>query len=228
MAKKDRVPTPPNRQVQAPKAYKAERNPRRTRIIFIALVAAVVIAAAAVGIGFAMSGGGGDDGEAAAGPTQQGDCTRQTFDALEARHVQELPADYEYNSIPATSGLHNQVTAIWNLYDQPVPQINYVHNLEHGGVVVQYGSEVSTEDVASLASWYQQDPRGLIVAPLDPDLEEEDQDLSDTIVAVSWTHQLRCGSFDEAALDDFLDDFRGPQGDNPEKFDLDQLQQGSN
>jgi hypothetical protein len=226
VAKKDRVPTPPKRQVQAPKAYKAEGSPRRTRIIFIAVVAAVVIAVAAVGIGFAMSGGGDD--ESAAGPAQQGDCTSETFDALEARHVEELPNDYEYNSIPATSGLHNEVTAIWNLYDQPVPQINYVHNMEHGGVVVQYGSEVPSEDVASLASWYQQDSRGLIVAPLSPDMEEEDPALTDTIVATSWTHQLRCGSFDQGALDDFIDDYRGPQGDNPEKFDLDQLQQGSN
>ena len=38
---------------------------------------------------------------------------------------------------------------------------------------------------------------------------------------------LRCGSFDEEALNDFIDDYRGPQGDKPEKFDLDQLQQGS-
>ena len=40
---------------------------------------------------------------------------------------------------------------------------------------------------------------------------------------------LRCGSFDEEALSTtFTDDYRGPQGDAPEKFELDQLQQGSN
>ena len=158
----------------------------------------------------------------------QGDCELQTFDALEARHVEELPGDYEYNSLPATSGLHSNTTAIWNLYDQSVPQINYLHNLEHGGVVIQYGSEVPAEDIASLADWYGQDTRGLVVAPLSEEVEEEDPTLADQIVAASWTHLLRCGSFDEEALSDFSDDYRGPQGDAPEKFELDQLLQGSN
>lgn len=223
MAKKDRVPTPPKRPVQAPKAYHQERSPRRTQLIFVIVAAAIVIAAAAVGIGFIMSG---DDSSSAVGTTGSGDCTLQTFDALEARHVEELPDDYEYNSIPATSGLHNPTTAIWNLYDQPVPQINYVHNLEHGGVVVQYGSEVPAADIAALGDWYSKDTRGLIVAPLDPDFEEEDPALADQIVATSWTHMLRCGSLDEEQLDDFIDNYRGPQGDAPEKFELDQLQQG--
>ncbi len=224
MAKKDRVPTPPKRPVQAPQAYKAEASPRRTRLIFIGLAVAILIAAAAIGIGFIMSGGDDSGGDA----VTQGDCTSQTFDALEASHVEELPGDYEYNSLPATSGLHNPVTAIWNLYDQPVPQINYVHNLEHGGVVIQYGSEVPAGDIAALADWYAQDTRGLIIAPFSEEFEEEDPTLAGEIVAASWTHLLRCGSFDEEALSDFSDDYRGPQGDGPEKFELDQLQQGSN
>jgi hypothetical protein len=225
VAKKDRVPTPPKRPVQAPKAYKPEHDPRRTRLIFIILAAVIVIAAAAVGIGFIMSGGdsgGGDSGAIGDG----GVCQLQTFPALEATHVQELPDDYEYNSIPATSGLHNSQTAIWNLYDQPVPQINYVHNLEHGGVVIQYGSEVSDADIASLANWYQQDTRGLIVAPLSEEMEEEDATLADKIVVNSWTHMMKCTTFDESALDEFSDRYRGPGGDAPEKFELDQLQQG--
>jgi Protein of unknown function (DUF3105) len=225
VAKKDRVPTPPRRPVQAPKAYKAESSPRRTQLIFVAIAVAILLAAAAIGIGFIMSGG---DDSSASGPVGQGDCTSETFDAQEAAHVEELPADYEYNSTPATSGLHSPVTAIWNLYDQPVPQINYIHNLEHGGMIIQYGSDVPAEDVSSLANWYQQDTRGLIVAPLAEEQEEEDPTLAGQIVVTSWTHMLRCGSFDEEALNDFSDDYRGPQGDAPEKFELDQLQQGAN
>jgi Protein of unknown function (DUF3105) len=225
VAKKDRVPTPPKRPVQAPKAYKPEHDPRRTRIIFIVLAAVIILAAAAVGIGFIMSsGGGGGDDSGAIGDS--GTCQLQTFPALEASHVPELPDDYEYNSIPATSGFHNDQTAIWNLYDQPVPQINYVHNLEHGGMVIQYGSEVSDADVASLADWYQQDTRGLVVAPLSEEMEEEDPTLADKIVANAWTHMMKCTTFDASALDQFSDDYRGPQGDGPEKFELDQLQQG--
>ena len=226
MAKKDRVPAPPKRPVQAPKAYRPEHDPRRSQWIFIAVAVVIVVAAAAVGIGFIMSSGDGGGGSGAVeGP---GNCQRQTFAALEASHVAELPDDYEYNSIPATSGLHNNQTAIWNLYDEPVPQINYVHNLEHGGVVVQYGSEVPDTAVTQIAGWYQEDTNGLIVAPLAEELQEEDPELADKVVLTSWTHMMTCTSFDEGAFDDFVDDFRGPQGDAPEKFELDSLQQGSN
>jgi hypothetical protein len=224
VAKKDRVPTPPKRPVQAPKAYKPEHDPRRTRLIFIGLAGVIVVAAAAVGIGFIMSsgGGGGDDGAIG----DSGACQLETFEALEASHVEELPDGYEYNSIPATSGFHNNQTAIWNLYDQPVPQINYVHNLEHGGMVIQYGSEVPQTAIQELGNWYQQDTRGLIVAPLSEEMEEEDPTLADKIVVNAWTHMMRCTEFDASALDEFSDDYRGPQGDGPEKFELDQLQQG--
>lgn len=225
MARKDRVPTPPKRPVQAPKAYRPEHDPRRSQWIFIAVAVVIVIAAAAVGIGFIMSGRDGGDAGAVGG---SGDCQRQTFPALEANHVEELPDDYEYNSIPATSGLHNAQTAIWNLYDEPVPEINYVHNLEHGGVVVQYGSGVPASAVTQVSDWYQQDTNGLIVAPLAPELEEEAPNLADKLVLTSWTHMMTCTTFDEGAFDDFVDDFRGPQGDAPEKFPLDSLVQGSN
>ena len=83
---------------------RTESSPRRNQLIFIGLAAAILIAAAAIGIGFIMSSGG--DGNSGGEAVAQGDCTTQTFDALEARHVEELPGDYEYNSIPATSGLH--------------------------------------------------------------------------------------------------------------------------
>ena len=225
MAKKDRVPTPPKRPVQAPKPYHQQRDTRRSRLIFIGVGAVILVAAAAVGIAFAMSGGDDD----ASGPVgSSGDCEVQTFKALGRDHVAELPEDYEYNSVPATSGFHNGQTAIWNLYDQPVPQINSLHNLEHGGVVVQYGSGVPEATTAQIADWYQEDPRGLIVAPLVPEFEEEDPELADQVVLTSWTHMMRCSSFDEEAFDGFIEDYRGPQGDAPEKFPLDSLQPGSN
>ena len=201
MAKKDRVPTPPKRPVQAPKAYKAEASPRRTQLIFIGLAVVIVLAAAAIGIGFIMSGGG----DSGADTATQGDCTRQTFDALEARHVEKLPGDYEYNSLPATSGLHSPTTAIWNLYDQPVPEINYVHNLEHGAVGMFYGPDVPAASVAQMQEFYNQDPRGLIMAP--------DDRLGDQIALTAWTKIAKGKTFNEEVFDTFVDEFgfRGPE-----------------
>jgi hypothetical protein len=213
--KKSRVPTPPKgkRNVQAPKAYHAPRDPRRTRILFIALGAAIVVAAAAVGIAMAVAGGD-EGGSEAAGP-----CERQTFEALGRGHVEELNEGFEYNSTPATSGPHHPQTLIWNIYDRPVPEINAVHNLEHGGVVVQYGEEVPQATVDEIAEWYSDDPRGLIVAP--------HEELGNEITLTAWTHLMTCSDFDEETFDDFVGDYRGPDGDAPEKFPLDALQPGS-
>jgi hypothetical protein len=193
-------------------------------MVVVALAGVLAVAAAAVGIAFATSGGSSASDGAVGGT---GNCVRQTFPALEAGHVDKLPEGYAYNSIPASSGLHNPTAAIWNFYDRPVPQIHLVHNLEHGGVVVEYGSKVSDATIAQLADWYQQDARGLIVAPLGPELEKEAPALANKVVLTAWSHQMRCTGLDEAAFGGFLDDFRGPQGDNPEKFPLDALQPGS-
>ena len=94
--------------------------------------------------------------------------------------------------------------------------------------MVQYGGEIPDTVVAELGSWYNEDTRGLIVAPLAPDVEEQEPALADQVVLTSWTHRMTCSTFDEDAFDEFVDDYRGPQGDAPEKFPLDTLQQGSN
>lgn len=222
--KKSRVPAPPKRTVQAPRPYHAPRDPRRTRLLFLGLGAAILVAAAVVGIAMVASGGDGGGVEASE------ICEVEDFSAQGRAHVEELEEDFEYNSIPATSGPHfgqPRGPAIWNLYTDPVRQESLVHNLEHGGVVVQYGSEVREATVDQIVAWYQDDPRGLVVAPLPPALEEEEPALAGQVALTAWTHLMTCDTFDESAFDDFVDEYRGPQGDAPEKFPLDALQQGS-
>jgi hypothetical protein len=211
--KKSRVPTPPKRPVQAPRPYRAPRDPRRTRIAFIAVAAAIVLAAGGVGIAMAVGSGGGG------GDTESEVCTTETFPPMGRQHVRQLRKGFEYNSFPPTSGPHDPVPAIWNVYDRPVPEIKLVHNLEHGGVIVQYGRGVSQETVREIVDWYADDPRGLIVAPLPK--------LGDKIAVSAWTHLMTCSEFDKDAFGSFVDDHRGPDGDAPEEFPLDALQPGS-
>jgi len=66
-----------------------------------------------------------------------------------------------------------------------------------------------------------------VLAPLPPASEEREPALADQIAVTAWTHLMTCNGFDEAAFDEFKDEYRGPQGDAPEKFDLDALQPGS-
>ena len=45
-------------------------------------------------------------------------------------------------------------------------------------------------------------------------------DASNKIFLTAWTHLVTCTTFDEGAFDKFPDDYRGPDGDAPEKFPL--------
>jgi hypothetical protein len=207
-------------------------------MILIAAGAALLIAAAGAAIAFAV-GRGGDETSAVG---EIGDCTVRTFPAQRmdnesqrAGHVAELPKGFKYNSFPPTSGPHHSQWVIWNVYDSQVPQINLVHNLEHGGVAVQYGSQVPKATVDQIVAWYSEDPNGIVVAPL--------PSLGRRIALTVWTAEYdgnpedpssrithsegrlaMCPTFDEDAFSEFRDDYRY---NGVERFAPDQLQPGT-
>lgn len=191
---------------------------------FLALAGAILIAAVAVGLLMAFRGGG----ERVANGID-GACVRQTFPPMGRQHVESVRSGFQYNSFPPTSGPHFGVPAVFNIYDQPVPEIRLVHNLEHGAIVVQYGSKVPQQTVQQIAAWYSKDPLGLVVAPLLPASEikaKAPAGYESKIFLTAWTHLATCTTFDEGAFDHFRDDYRGPDGDAPEKFPLSALQPG--
>ena len=100
-------------------------------------------------------------------------------------------------------------------YDEPVQEIKVVHNLEHGGVIVQYGPEVSAQTLRDIVAWYRDDPNGLVVAPLPPALLEEKPELSDEIALTAWTYLQTCKRFNDEAFSNFVDLHRG---NGPERF----------
>jgi hypothetical protein len=211
--------------VQAPQRRVEHRDAGRSRMWFLALAGAILIAAVAVGLAMAFRGGGG--GAVANGA--DGPCVRQTFSPMGRQHVQSLRSGFQYNSFPPTSGPHYGVPAVYNIYDQPVPEIRLVHNLEHGAVVVQYGSKVPNATVQKLVAWYSKSPLGLVVAPLPPVSEmnaKAPPGYESKIFLTAWTHVATCSAFDEGVFDRFRDDYRGPTGDGPEKFPLSSLQPG--
>jgi hypothetical protein len=179
-----------------------------------ALLALVALAAVVAFFAF----GGSDASGGSAALTSSG-CTVQTFPAQQGNHVAELPTGYKYNSDPPTSGSHDPQPAAWDVYDEPVDERILVHNLEHGGVVIQYGDDVPQEDVDALIDWYRDDPNGIIVAPR--------PELGDQIALAAWNGEAhdngneengtgvlaKCPRFDEAAFDAFLDayGFKGPE-----------------
>ena len=105
---------------------------------------------------------GGDDGGSSAIGSKA--CKEESFPGLEPKHLSNPDANVTYNSFPPSSGPHYQQPAPWGIYEDPVKQTILVHNLEHGGIVLQYG-DVGGETVKEIQSFYQGDPNGLIVAP---------------------------------------------------------------
>lgn len=187
----------------------------------IAGVAAVILIAAAVS-SFVIGRGGSD----AAAALKAAGCTRQTFPSQGRNHVLKLPKGFHYNSTPPTSGPHQPqpyAPAIWNVYEEPVPQIKLVHNLEHGGVVVQYGSRIPQTEVDQIVAWYRKDPDGLVVAPLPPALEKTKPALANQIAMTAWTHLQTCDRFNDKAFSNFVDLYRG---NGPERFPVSALQPG--
>jgi uncharacterized protein DUF3105 len=206
--KKTRVPTPP-RPVQAPKKRtdpRTPRDPRRTRIWLGILAAALVVVGGGVAIAMAFSG---DD---VASIEASGVCKVKTAESQGRNHVNALPEGFKYNSVPPTSGPHSPQTAIWGVYDEPVDEINLVHNREHGGVIVQYGGDVPKAQVDRVIAWYRDDPNGVIVAPL--------TELRDKIALTAWTKLASCSRFDEEAFSAFREEFRfkGPERVTPESM----------
>ena len=93
-------------------------------------------------------------------------CTVTSYPGLQPKHLTDLGAKPRYNSFPPTSGPHYYLPAKWNIYTFAIPQIALVHNLEHGGIVVQYGKQVPRATAAQIRAWYLKDSTGLVVAPL--------------------------------------------------------------
>jgi hypothetical protein len=195
---------------------------------------ALLIAGAAGVTGFVMTRDDGG-GAAASGP-----CQIRKLASQGSNHVEKLPKEYKPNAFPRTTGPHHAQTVIFGEYTESVPQLNLVHNLEHGGVAVQYGPGVSARTIQQLQEWYRTDPRGLILAPL-PDVEQA-APLRNKIALTAWTADLEdesdpnseivrqegvlaiCSRFDRGAFDEFLDDYRAK---GPERFPLEDLQPGS-
>ena len=57
-----------------------------------------------------------------------------------------------YNSNPPSSGSHYAGPANWGIYDYPVNDKIFIHNLEHGGIWIAYKPSVSPRVVDALKS----------------------------------------------------------------------------
>jgi len=214
--KKSRTPPPPRRP-QGPRQRTDSRTAdaeRRNRLILYGFAGTGVVGLLVVLALFAFTGGSSANSVKKA--MNEAGCTFKTYKAQpRTRHLTKDPPDkpFKYNSFPPSSGRHYFETLTYNFYNEPVDKYRLVHNLEHGAVVVQWGSKVPRAQIDKIRSWWQNDPRGIVLAPLPA--------LGDKIAEVAWTHVATCTRFDDGAFSKFRDtfQFKGPERIPPESMD---------
>jgi hypothetical protein len=214
MARKVKTPPPPRRAVQAPRRRATPRDDTRNRKLLYAIGASGFLMLALVVGFFVLTGSDeGADTRNAIATIRAAGWTYQNPKGQGREHVPALPPNFKYNTVPGTSGRHSNQTVIYGVYDEPVSEINYVHNLEHGAIGMFYGPDVPEETVARMQEYYNEDPNGLILAP--------DNRIGDQIALTAWRHIAKGKTFDEDVFDTFVDEF-GFEGPESCKNDLEQ------
>ncbi|MGH8872998.1 MAG: DUF3105 domain-containing protein [Acidimicrobiia bacterium] len=74
----------------------------------------------------------------------------ETFPDMGGQHLAPGEPVPMYNSDPPTSGPHSGTQAPCGIYRQPVPDVAYLHSMEHGAIVVQYDPGLPQEQIEEL------------------------------------------------------------------------------
>lgn len=166
---------------------------RRIQAIWIGAAAVLLLAGAAAWWG----GRGGPDGF-------------ERFPSEGATHVAQ-GTRVAYRTDPPTSGPHYDVPTDPGFYDAPQLAGNLVHSLEHGIIVIYYDRErldsAALAHVRQLTERYQDPWAGVIAVPR--------SDETFPLILTAWRHRLRLQALDAAAVDAFVDRFRGRGPENP-------------
>jgi hypothetical protein len=117
------------------------------------------------------------------------------------RHIQSASAPHEpYNTDPPTSGPHLPYIAPWGIHTRPIVPELQVHNLEDGGVLVQYNCECP-DLVEKLKQIVQKYDKHVILAPY-PTMKPR-------IALTAWTRIDTLDALDEARVRRFIKAYRG-------------------
>jgi uncharacterized protein DUF3105 len=115
-----------------------------------------------------------------------------------------------YDVLPPVGGDHNP---IWldcegTVYEQPVPNENAVHSLEHGAVWITYRPDLPADEVAALAERVAADTK-MFMSPF-PELDAP-------ISLQAWGYQLKVDDAGDDRIDEFIRVLRvnaSPEGPN--------------
>ena len=187
MAKSTRQDTKVRRAVAEKPARGLSRAARRRRNMAIGIAVAVVVAIV-VGY-FAYQAQANRPGVEFA---DQGNLHIQT----------EAEPHVPYNSDPPTSGPHLPYIAPWGIHTEPIAKELQVHNLEDGGVMVQYNCPTACPDLVNrLKAIVDRYPEHVILAPY--------PGMAHRIALTAWTRIEAFDDFGESRIVRFIEAYRG-------------------
>ena len=116
-------------------------------------------------------------------------------------HISSVEAPHEpYNTDPPTSGPHLSYIAPWGVHTRPIPRELQVHNLEDGGVMVQYSCDCP-DVVRQLETIVRRYDKFVILAPY-PTMKSR-------IALTAWTRIETMDVPDEKRITRFIEAWRG-------------------
>jgi hypothetical protein len=154
-------------------------------------------------------------------PDTNGKAVGQAIDEMPHIHVAP-PARVQYNHDPPTSGCHYSIAGAAPLnpgvYGQEIQPEYWVHNLEHGYVVILYNCpQGCPDDVQKLIAWHKTlppDPAGQGVIKYAKVVVLPWHTMPKKFAAVSWDYYQGFDSLDISQIQAFYDDHVGhsPEG----------------
>ena len=172
------------------RAARRERRNRRTRLKRILALSAVggVSALFLIALFIPQSFGGGErdlpDGPGVRLEDQGRD------------HIPEGGSHAPYNMSPPTSGWHYDRWASWGIKTEPLPEELFIHNMEHGGVILHYNCpDGCADEVAQMEE---------IVRRTDETILMPNPGMESRFALTAWNWILTMDEYDDNQARDFV------------------------
>ena len=110
-----------------------------------------------------------------------------------------------YRTNPPAGGNHSPTPAAPSVYNEPPPDEQVVHSMEHGDVVLWHKPDVAPDVVEKLEALADRYDSDVLVVPR--------ASLPTPVAGTAWHRRLQCPGFEQAALDLFVRTYRdkGPE-----------------
>lgn len=159
-----------------------------------------------------------DPGDSTASMTVPGELFFPASDVDGRAHVATGSRVTSYRSDPPVSGPHwsyanlpdfGSAPIAWGIYTQPIPDEVLVHNIEHGGIVINYRTSAALEIVQQLVDFIQNQPGGIegfILAPRNNNPAP--------VTMSAWEYYLNVFQINEPLMQNFISAHydQGPEG----------------